>query len=56
MKKDEYDEAMRLATSSGPTWKRMPNGHRNKENESAKDKLKKAAGAETHKMKKNGKW
>ena len=56
MNKDEYDEAMRLAAQCKPTWKRMPAGHRNKENETAKDKLKKAAGGESHKMKKNGKW
>jgi hypothetical protein len=56
VKKDEYDEAMRLAAQSSPSWKRMPSGHRNQEKDSAKDKLRKAAGGETHKMKKNGKW
>lgn len=56
MKKDEYDEAMRLASQSSPSWKRMPSGHRKQEDESFKDKLTKAAGGETHKMKTNGKW
>jgi hypothetical protein len=56
VKKEEYDEAMRLASQANPTWKRMPSGHRAKETESVKDKLKRAAGAESHKMKKNGKW
>ena len=56
MKKEEYDEAMRLASQANSTWKRMPSGSRNKETDSAKDKLKGKLGAESHKMKKNGKW
>ena len=56
MKKEEYDEAIRLASQANPTWKRRPAGTRNKENDSVKDKLKGKLGAETHKMKKNGKW
>lgn len=56
MNAEEYDEAMKLAQQSTPTWKKNPPGTRQNERDSLKDKATKALGGDTHKMKRNGKW
>jgi len=56
VKKDDYDEAMRLAAQANPTWKKNPPGVKQNERDSLGDKLKGKLGAESHKMKHNGKW